>query len=206
MKKRPSVASIVFVIDEDTPTSLKQHCESDGLQAEPFGLADAFLLRQHPDAACCLAIEMRVPGLAGLEFHNKTTGLNADVPVVFVAGHGDIPVTLQAMQAGSVELLPNLCDDQQLLDAVRSTMEVRRARRTNGVYIDELKGRSALLTAREREVMDMVTGGFLNKKIAAEMGVREATVKLHRGNIMRKMKARSLADLVRMVDLLAIVD
>jgi FixJ family two-component response regulator len=110
------------------------------------------------------------------------------------------------MPAGSVEFLPDLGDGQQLLNAVRSTIEARRAQRTNEIYIARLRGRFASLTAREREVLHLVAGGFLNKEIAAEIGVREATVKLHRGNIMRKMKARSLADLVRMVDLLAILD
>ncbi len=208
MKKCPSVGSILFVIDEEqkTPSSLKALFEADGLQAVPFGLANAFLLSGYADASCCLAIDVRVPSLSGLEFRGEATRLNAEVPVVFVTGHGDIPVTVQSMKAGSVELLPSLCDDRKLLDAVRSKIEAHRAKRTDDIYIARLKARFAALTAREREVMNLVTGGFLNKEIAAEIGVREATVKLHRGNIMRKMKARSLADLVRMADLLAMLD
>lgn len=208
MKKRPAVGSIVFVIDEEqpTPTSLKTLFEADGLQAIPFGLANAFLLTGNSNAACCLAIDVRVPSLVGMEFRSDAARLSAEVPIVFITGQGDIPVTVQALQAGSVELLPNLCNDRKLLDAVRSKLEAHRAKRTDEIYAARLKARHASLTAREREVMNLVAGGFLNKEIAAEIGIREATVKLHRGNIMRKMKARSLADLVRMVDLLAMLD
>lgn len=208
MKKCPSVGSIVFVIDEErqTPTSLQTIFDSDGVQAVPFGLANAFLLCGQQDATCCLAIDVRVPSLTGLEFRSEAARLNAEVPIVFITGQGDIPVTIQALQAGSVELLPNLCNDRKLVDAVRSKIEAHRLKRTDEIYVARLKGRFASLTAREREVMNLVAGGFLNKEIAAEIGIREATVKLHRGNIMRKMKARSLADLVRMVDLLAMLD
>jgi FixJ family two-component response regulator len=206
MKKYPPIGSIVFVIDgtSPNPASLKQQFASDGLQTEPFGLAETFLLSPHPDAPCCLAIEVRVPDLKELEYRCETATVNAEAPIVLITGHGDIPVTVQNLKAGRAELLPSTCNDQMLRHTVRATIKGHKSTRMSERLIAQLKARFSALTAREKEVINFVTSGFLNKEIAAEMGIREATVKLHRGNIMRKMQARSLVDLVRMVDILAV--
>jgi FixJ family two-component response regulator len=145
-----------------------------------------------------------MPGLSGLEFQSELAKAGTDVPIIFITGHGDIPMTVQAMKAGAVEFLTKPCRDQDLLDAVRSAIEGHRARRKEGKHIALLREQFASLTAREKEVVGFVTAGLLNKQIAAELDISEVTVKMHRGNIMRKMQARSLADLVRMADLLGV--
>jgi FixJ family two-component response regulator len=206
MKKPPTIESVVFVIDDDASVreSLKSLFESVGLHVELFGSADAFLQGQRPDIACCLVLDVRLPGLSGLEFQSELAKTGTDVPIIFMTGHGDIPMTVQAMKAGAVEFLTKPCRDQDLLDAVRLAIEGNRARRTEEKHIAILRGQFASLTAREKEVVGFVTAGLLNKQIAAELDISEVTVKMHRGNIMRKMQARSLADLVRMADLLGI--
>jgi FixJ family two-component response regulator len=206
MKKQPTIESVVFVIDDDASVreSLKSLFESVGLHVELFGSADAFLQSPRPDVACCLVLDVRLPGLSGLEFQSELAKTGTDVPIIFMTGHGDIPMTVQAMKAGAVEFLTKPCRDQELLDAVRLAIEGHRARRKEEKHIAILRGQFASLTAREREVVGFVTAGLLNKQIAAELDISEVTVKMHRGNIMRKMQARSLADLVRMADLLGI--
>jgi FixJ family two-component response regulator len=206
MKKQPTVECVVYVIDDDASVrdSLKSLFESVGLHVELFGSADDFLQSQRPDAACCLVLDVRLPGLSGLEFQSELAKAGTDLPIIFMTGHGDIPMTVQAMKAGAVEFLTKPCRDQELLDAVRLAVERDRARRKDEKHIAILKGQFESLTAREKEVVSFVTAGLLNKQIAAEMGISVVTVKMHRGNIMRKMRARSLAELVRMADLLGI--
>ena len=175
-----------------------------GLYVELFESADAFLQSERPDLPCCLVLDVRMPGLSGLEFQSELATAGTDVPIIFITGHGDIPMTVQAMKAGAVEFLTKPCRDQELLDAVRSAIEGHRARRKEGKHVALLREQFASLTAREKEVVGFVTAGILNKQIAAELDISEVTVKMHRGNIMRKMQARSLADLVRMADLLGV--
>lgn len=206
MTKQAGPDSVVFVIDDDASVreSLKSLFQSVGLPVEMFSSADAFLQGQHPDAACCLVLDVRLPGLSGLEFQNELAKAEIDLPIVFLTGHGDIPMSVQAMKAGAVEFLTKPCRDQELLDAVRSALERHRSSREEHRHVAALRTQYASLTAREKEVIGLVTAGLLNKQIAAEMDISEVTVKMHRGHIMRKMKARSLADLVRMADLLGV--
>ena len=204
--KKQTVESVVYVIDDDASVrdSLKSLFGSVGLHVELFKSADDFLQSQHPDVACCLVLDVRLPGLSGLEFQSELAKAGTDLPIIFMTGHGDIPMTVQAMKAGAVEFLTKPCRDQELLDAVRLAIERDRARRKDEGYLANLRGHFATLTAREKEVIGFVTAGLLNKQVAGEMGVSEVTVKMHRGNIMRKMQAQSLADLVRMADLLGV--
>jgi FixJ family two-component response regulator len=204
--KKKTVESVVYVIDDDASVrdSLKSLFGSVGLHVEPFESADDFLQSQHPDVACCLVLDVRLPGLSGLEFQGELAKAGMDLPIIFMTGHGDIPMTVQAMKAGALEFLTKPCRDQELLDAVRLAIERDRARRKSEKNITVLKSQFASLTAREKEVVAFVTSGLLNKQIAAELGISVVTVKMHRGNVMRKMRARSLADLVRMADLLGL--
>jgi FixJ family two-component response regulator len=206
MKKQPALESIVFVIDDDASmrASLKSLFESVGFRVQLYGSADGFLQSERPDVPCCLVLDVRLPGLSGLEFQSELTKMGTDLPIIFMTGHGDIPMTVQAMKAGAVEFLTKPCRDQELLDAVRLAIEGHRARRKEEKHIAVLRTQFASLTAREKEVFGLVTAGLLNKQIAAKLHISEVTVKMHRGNIMRKMQARSLADLVRMADLLGI--
>ena len=205
MKKQP-VESVVYVIDDDASVrdSLKSLFGSVGLHVELFESADDFLQSQHPEVACCLVLDVRLPGLSGLEFQSELAKAGTDLPIIFMTGHGDIPMTVQAMKAGAVEFLTKPCRDQELLDAVRLAIQRDRTRRKDEGYLANLRGHFGTLTAREKEVIGFVTAGLLNKQVAGEMGVSEVTVKMHRGNIMRKMQAQSLADLVRMADFLVV--
>jgi FixJ family two-component response regulator len=206
MKEQPTVESLVFVVDDDSSVraSLKSLLESIGLRVELFESADDFLKSNIPDTPCCLVLDVRLPGLSGLEFQEELAKAGLNFPIVFLTGHGDIPMTVQAMKAGAVEFLTKPCRDQDLLHAVRTALDRDRVRRRDQMHTARLRAQSDSLTAREKEVMAFVTAGLLNKQIAAEMDITEVTVKMHRGNIMRKMQARSLADLVRMADLLGI--
>jgi FixJ family two-component response regulator len=206
MKKQPAIESVVYVVDDDASVrnSLKSLFESVGLNVQLFGSADAFLRNERPDVPCCLVLDVRLPGLSGLEFQSELARTGTDVPIIFMTGHGDIPMTVQAMKAGAVEFLTKPCRDQELLDAVRVAIAGHRARRQEEKHLTALRHQFASLTAREKEVVGLVTAGLLNKQIAAELDISEVTVKMHRGNIMRKMQARSLADLVRMADLLGV--
>ena len=206
MKKQPTVEAVVYVIDDDASVrdSLKSLFGSVGWHVELFESADDFLQGQRPDLACCLVLDVRLPGLSGLEFQGELAKAGTDLPIIFMTGHGDIPMTVQAMKAGAVEFLTKPCRDQELLDAVRLAIDRDRARRKSEKNITVLKSQFASLTAREKEVLGFVTSGLLNKQIAAELGISVVTVKMHRGNIMRKLQARSLADLVRMADLLGV--
>ena len=197
---------LVFVIDDDASmrTSLSSLFRSVGLKVEVFDSAADFLKVGRPEAASCLVLDVRLPGVSGLDFQAELVKANIRIPIVFITGHGDIPMTVKAMKAGAVEFLTKPFREQDLLDAVRLGLERDRARRAGEAILSELRGRFEGLTSREQEVMAFVTSGLMNKQIAADLGVSEITVKVHRGNVMRKMSAKSLADLVRMADVLGI--
>jgi FixJ family two-component response regulator len=202
----PHSQEVVFVIDDDASmrTSLSSLFRSVGLKVEVFDSAADFLRIARPDAASCLVLDVRWPGVSGLDFQAELTKANIRIPIVFITGHGDIPMTVKAMKAGAVEFLTKPFREQDLLDAVRLGLERDRTRRAGEAIVSELRGRFEGLTSREQEVMAFVTSGLMNKQIAADLGVSEITVKVHRGNVMRKMAAKSLADLVRMADVLGI--
>ena len=197
---------LVFVIDDDASmrTSLSSLFRSVGLKVEVFDSAIDFLKAGRPDSASCLVLDVRLPGVSGLDFQAELAKANIRIPIVFITGHGDIPMTVKAMKAGAVEFLTKPFREQDLLDAVRLGLERDRTRRAGEAVVSELRGRFEALTSREQEVMAFVTSGLMNKQIAADLGVSEITVKVHRGNVMRKMGAKSLADLVRMADVLGI--
>jgi RNA polymerase sigma factor (sigma-70 family) len=206
MKERPSPEPIVFVIDDDASVrdSLKNLLESVGLHAELFDSTQAFLDFRRPDGASCLVLDVRLPGLTGLEFQNELMKLGIPLPIIFITGHGDIPMSVRAMKLGAVEFLTKPFRDQDLLEAVRVALDRDRMRRRDEKALAALHAHFDSLTAREKEVIGLISAGLSNKQIAAEMGISDATVKVHRANIMRKMDARSLADLVRMADLLRV--
>ena len=205
-QEQPAIDCVVFVIDDDVSVraSLKSLFESVGLHVQLFESADAFLQSERPDLPCCLVLDVRMPGLSGLEFQSELAKAGTDMPIIFLTGHGDIPMGVQAMKAGAVEFLTKPCRDQDLLDSVRLALARDREKRGGAKYVASLKGCFATLTGREKEVIGLAAAGLLNKQIANEMGISEVTVKMHRGNVMRKMHARSLADLVRMADLLGV--
>ena len=198
--------SVVYVIDDDTGMreALKSLLRSVGLRVETFGAASEFLGKELPDAAVCFVVDVRLPGLSGLDFQTELTKANIDVPIIFITGHGDIAMTVKAMKAGAVEFLAKPFRDQDLLDAVKLALEKDETRRRRRKISAGMRMLYESLTPREQQVIALVTAGLMNKQVAAEMGVSEITVKVHRGNAMRKMKANSLADLVRMADLLGI--
>jgi FixJ family two-component response regulator len=205
--KGPSDAQpIVFVIDDDESIreALKSLLRSVGLRVELFGAASEFLKSKLPDAPSCLVLDVRLPGVSGLDFQTELAKANVHIPIIFITGHGDIPMTVRAMKAGAVEFLTKPFRDQELLDSVGIALERDRARREQDSTVQDVKVHFESLTPREQEVMGFVTAGLMNKQIAAKLGVSEITVKVHRGNVMRKMGARSLADLVRMADILGI--
>lgn len=206
MKETVEEQKVVYVIDDDTSTreSLKSLFSSVGLHVEAFGSAPDFFGKKLPDAAICLVVDVRLPGLSGLDFQVELTKANIDVPIIFITGHGDIAMTVKAMKAGAVEFLTKPIREQDLLDAVKLGLEKDETRRKGQKTTSIVRSLFELLTPRELEVIRLVTAGLMNKQIAAEMGVSEITVKVHRGNVMRKMKANSLADLVRMADMLGI--
>jgi FixJ family two-component response regulator len=197
---------IIFVIDDDASLrdALSALFRSVGLQVVALASAADFLKSKLPDAPSCLVLDVRLPGLSGLDFQAELARANIDIPIVFMTGHGDIPMTVRAMKAGAVEFLPKPFRDQDMLDAVQEGLERARARRSHASNAAELVARFNALTARERQIMSLVTAGLMNKQIAGELGVTEITVKVHRGNVMRKMAAKSLADLVRMADALGV--
>jgi FixJ family two-component response regulator len=198
--------SFVYVIDDDAAMreALQSLFASVGLRVETFGSAPEFLGKKLPDATTCLVVDIRLPGLGGLDFQTELAKSNIDVPIIFITGHGDIAMTVKAMKAGAVEFLTKPFRDQDLLDAVKLGLEKDEARRKVRKSSAAVRALFESLTPREQEVIRLVTAGLMNKQVAAEMGVSEITVKVHRGNVMRKMKANSLADLVRMADMLGI--
>jgi RNA polymerase sigma factor (sigma-70 family) len=197
---------VVYVIDDDASMreALRSLFASVSLRVETFGSAPDFLESKLPDSAVCLVVDVRLPGLSGLDFQAELSKANIDVPIIFITGHGDIPMSVKAMKAGAVEFLTKPFRDQDLLDAVKLALEKDEAKRKSREKSATVRSLFESLTPREQEVIRLVTAGLMNKQVAAEMGVSEITVKVHRGNVMRKMMASSLADLIRMVDILGI--
>lgn len=197
---------MVFVIDDDADLreALSSLFRSVGLQVKAFATAPEFLQIKLPEGPTCLVLDVRLPGLSGLDFQAELTRAKIDIPIVFMTGHGDIPMTVRAMKAGAVEFLPKPFRDQDMLDAVQTGLERDRRRRKDASETAKLRADFDTLTAREQEIMGLVTSGLMNKQIAGQLGVSEITVKVHRGSVMRKMNARSLADLVRMADALGV--
>jgi FixJ family two-component response regulator len=184
--------------------ALSSLLRSVGLRVEVFGAAADFLKGRLPDAVSCLVLDIRLPGVSGLDFQAELAKARIHIPIIFITGHGDIPMTVRAMKAGAVEFLTKPLRDQDLLDAVQMALERDRRSRAEHMAVHDVRTRFESLTHREQEVIGLVAAGLMNKQIAAELGVSEITVKVHRGNVMKKMGARSLADLVRMADALEI--
>ena len=197
---------IVFVVDDDPSMrkALANLFRSVGLRAEVFGSARELLETELPDVASCLVLDIRLPGPSGLDFQAELAKANIQIPIIFMTGHGDIPMTVKAMKAGAIDFLTKPFRDQDMLDAVATAIERDRTRRKDQKAVAELRAVFETLTTRERDVFALVASGLMNKQIAAEIGLAEITVKIHRGHIMRKMGARSLADLVRMAEMLGI--
>jgi FixJ family two-component response regulator len=206
MKAPASPPNVVFVIDDDASLreSLSSLLRSIGLHVELFDSAAQFLKSKLPDVPSCLVLDVRLPGLSGLDFQAELIKNNVHVPIIFITGHGDIPMSVRAMKAGAIEFLTKPLREQDLLDAVQAGLDRDRTRRESDKTITELRSKYDSLTTREQEVIGYVASGLMNKQIAGEIGISEITVKVHRGNLTRKMGAKSLADLVRMVDALGI--
>jgi FixJ family two-component response regulator len=198
--------AIVFVIDDDPSMrkALTNLFRSVGLRAEVFGSAREWLESKLPEVASCLVLDIRLPGPSGLDFQAELAKANIQIPIIFMTGHGDIPMTVKAMKAGAIDFLTKPFRDQDMLDAVAVAIERDRTRRKEEKIVAELRAVFETLTTRERDVLALVASGLMNKQIAAEIGLAEITVKIHRGHLMRKMGARSLADLVRMAEMLGI--
>jgi FixJ family two-component response regulator len=196
----------VYVVDDDASVreALGSLFRSVGLRVEVFGSAPEFLQRKLPDVASCLILDIRLPRLSGLDFQVELAKAGIHIPIIFMTGHGDIPMTVRAMKAGAVDFLTKPFRDQDMLDAVTAAIERDRNSRNEANILGDLRARFGALTAREREVMALVTAGLMNKQVAAEIGIAEITVKIYRGQIMRKMAAKSLADLVKMAQALEI--
>ncbi len=198
--------TIVFVIDDDPSfrRSAEMLIESAGLSVQAFGSAEEFLRNRRPDIPACLLLDVRLPHLSGLDLQRELAKAGVQIPIIFITGHGDIPMTVQAMKAGAIEFLTKPFREQDLLDAIHRAINFDRAARLQRAKLEDLRGRYHSLTTREREVMAQVVMGMLNKQVAHELGTTEKTIKVHRGHIMQKMGAKSLADLVRTAERLGI--
>ena len=194
----------VYVVDDDRSIrdSLSNLIRSMGLNVQTFASAQEFLTSRRPEAPSCLVLDVQLPGLSGLDLQRELARDEVQIPIIFITGHGDIPMSVRAIKAGAVEFLTKPFRDQELLDAINAAIERSRAQRSEATLMDDLRQRFAALTPREREIMALVILGRMNKQIAGELGVSEVTVKVHRGQIMRKMRAKSLPELVRMGDVL----
>jgi len=198
--------AVVFVVDDDPSMrrALDSLLRSVGLEARLFSSADEFMHATRPDAPGCIVLDIRLPGMSGLAFQQELAQAGVALPVIFITGHGDVPMSVRAMKAGAVEFLTKPFDDQMLLEAVHAAIERDRARRRDAASLAALKARYDELTERETQVMRLVVTGRVNKQIAAELGLSVVTVKVHRGQVMRKMLAKSVAELVRMADRLGL--
>jgi len=199
------IDSIVYVIDDDPSVrdAIKSLIRSVGMNVETFASAQEFMSCKRPEAPGCLVLDVRMPGLSGLDLQRELADARINIPIIFITGHGDIPMSVRAMKAGAVEFLTKPFRDQDLLDAIAQAIDRDRDQRKQQADVADLRNRFEQLTPREREVMDLVVAGLLNKQIAIRLGISEITVKLHRHQVMEKMKADSLAELVRMSEKLS---
>jgi RNA polymerase sigma factor (sigma-70 family) len=200
----PKVEQIVYVVDDDADVreGVSALLQSVGLQVVALSSTTEFLAQKRSELPSCLVLDVRLPGLSGLDFQAELTRAELDIPIIFITGHGDIPMTVKAMKAGAVEFLTKPFREQDLLDAIRIALERDRARHELQLETQTLRSRYDALSERERQVMRLVCAGLMNKQVAAEIGVSEVTVKVHRHNVMKKLVAKSFADLVRMADAL----
>jgi FixJ family two-component response regulator len=204
--KAPEQEPLVFVVDDEDSvrTALGRLFRSVGLQTAMFSSTSEFLQKTLPDAPSCLILDIRLPGQSGLDFQAKLANANINIPIIFMTAHGDIPMTVQAMKGGAIDFLAKPFRDQDMLDAVAVALERDRKRREREKAVAALKAKYETLTPRERELLALVATGLLNKQIAAQMGLAEITVKIHRGHVMRKMDARSAFDLVKLAEMLGV--